>query len=103
MNETVTITPTQGKNTDGDPLPAGDPFDVLGLVAPGNTSYRFNDQGELDSAAFTVYLPIGTAIKDDDRITVRDRVCVARVREWHSMRTTRANLEVLCLSVTGVS
>lgn len=101
--ETVTVTPTFGSDSDGDPVADGTPFDAEALVAPGNTSFGYGVQGDLDTAEFTLYLPIGTAVKDDDRIEVRGRVCTARVKEWHSMRTNRANLEVLCVSKTGAS
>jgi hypothetical protein len=101
--ETVTITPTFGLDSDGNPVDAGDPVQAQALVAPGNTAFQYGATSDTDTTDFTLYLPIDTEVKDDDLIEVRGRTCTARVREWHSMRTTRAKLEVLCRSTTGAS
>lgn len=105
--ETVTVTPVSGLDDDGDPIAAGDPVDIEAIaVAPGNTALRYNDQGELDSAEFTVYLPSGSPVSDDDLITVREKPCRARVQVWRDPWPGEVSLDgmvVLCKSVTGVS
>lgn len=104
MTETVTITPTFGRDDDGNPIDNGDPFVVTPLViAPGNTTVQFTDSGNVDSADFTVYLTLGTVVKDGDLIAVRDRDCVARVQKWVSPRTHRGVIAVVCTSDTGAS
>ena len=104
MTEQVTVTPLAGLNSDGDPIPGGTPVVLNAIfVAPGNTSLRLTESGDVDSAEFTVYLPIDAPIHDDDLITVRDKPCFARVREWRDPWPGESlnSLEVLCKSVTG--
>ena len=104
MSETVAITPAFGYDDDGNPEPTGPTIEAEAFaVAPGNTSYSYGNNGDVDTAEYTIYLPVGTPIKDDDVIIVRGRTCVARVREWRSLRTDRAALEVLCKSATGAT
>lgn len=105
--ETVTVTPQAGLDDDGDPIAGGGPVAVEAItVAPGNTTLSYNDQGDLDSAEFTVYLPLGSPVSDDDLITVRGKTCRARVQEWRDPWPGEVSLDgmvVLCKSVTGVS
>lgn len=105
--EDVTVTPQGGLDDDGDPAAGGTPI-VIGAitVAPGNTSLQFSDSGEVDSVEYTVYLPAGSAISDDDLITVRGRDFRARVQEWRDPWPGEVSLDglvVLCKSVTGGS
>lgn len=106
-SEQVTVTPQAGLDGDGDPIPGGTPVVIEAItVAPGNTAIQFMDSGDVDSADFTVYLPIGAQIKDDDLITVRERTCLARVQEWRDPWPGGVPLDgvvVLCKSVTGAS
>lgn len=105
VGETVTVTPQSGFNDDGDPIASGQPVTLEAiLVTPGNTSSRVNDQGELDSVEFTVYLPFGSPISDDDLIVVREKPCWARVQEWRDPWPGAVSLDclvVLCKAVTG--
>jgi len=115
VSELVTITPQAEPNTDGDPQPAGIPFDLFALeVAPGNTVRRFGVGGDLDSVEFTVFLPLrrripetsdyqstAEALTDNFRIMVRDRDCVGRAQVWSS--GGRGGVVVLCHSARGKS
>ncbi|SCX05968.1 hypothetical protein [Mycolicibacterium fluoranthenivorans] len=115
MSELVTITPQAGRNTDGDPQPAGTPFDLFALeVAPGNTLLRFGVGGDLDSVEFTAYLPLRRripdtsdyqstveALTDNFRILVRGRDCAGRLQEWNS--GGQGGVVVLCHSARGKS
>lgn len=118
MTEQVTITPLGGQNTDGDPLPDGTPFPLRGLVTPGNTTRRPGESGDLDTADFTVYLPlrmrlesevpgvwewvsVGDLLTEDFRITVRGRECVGRAQVWEE--GGRGGIAVLATSATGTS
>jgi hypothetical protein len=92
-----------GWDSDGNPIPTGATIAVEALaIAPGNTSLTINT-GELDEADYTVYLPLGSPITDDDLMTVRGKVCNTRVKEWRSPWTGRGGLEVLCSAITGSS
>lgn len=106
-NEQVTVTTAGGLDNDGNPLPDGEPVVIDAFtVAPGNTTGQFTESGGLDSAEFTVYLPLGSPISDDDLIEVRGRTCLARVQEWRdpwSSADALECLEVLCKSTTGAS
>ncbi|MCV7358483.1 hypothetical protein [Mycolicibacterium fluoranthenivorans] len=113
MSELVTITPQAEPNTDGDPQPAGAPFDVMAMeIAPGNTVRRFGVGGDLDSVEFTVFLPLRRripdtqdyqatveALTDNFRILVRDRDCAGRAQVWDA--GGRGGVVVLCHSARG--
>lgn len=115
MVETVTVTPRFGQNSDGDPIPDGDPFTLTPLeIAPGNTALQYGAGGDLDDVEFTVFLPLlmwrgpvetyvhtDELIKDDYGITVRGRDCTARVQVWRSQRSGRGGVVVLARSKTG--
>jgi hypothetical protein len=102
MIETVTVTPNNGLDGDGNPVAAGAPVTVSTLaVAPGNTVLQYGIGGDLDDVVFTVYLELGSAVADDDVITVRGKQCRARVQEWISPWTGRGGLAVLARSTTG--
>jgi hypothetical protein len=91
-----------GYDSDGNPIPTGAQISMRAIaIAPGNTSLAFITGGDTDVAEFTVYLPLGSPVVDDDQIEVRGKHCRARVREWVSPYTGRGGLEVLCRSVTG--
>lgn len=113
MSETVRIIPQGGRNSDGDPLPAGTPFDLVAWeIAPGNTLLRYGIGGDLDSVDFTAFLPLRcrvavdadwqttvSALTDDFRILVRGRDCFGRVQEWNS--SGQGGVVVLCHSARG--
>lgn len=112
MTEQVTITPQAGLDANDDPLPAGTPFTLYGLVAPGNTSTMPGPDGDLDAVAFTVYLPLrcklagswvrtATALTEAFTITVRGNVCVGRAKEWDE--GGRGGVEVLATAKTGAT
>ena len=113
MTENVTITPQSGLDAYDNPLPAGDPFTLSGLVAPGNTTLRLGVDGSLDTVIFTVYLPLQfkqpeagwvstvTALTDNFTITVRGQVCNGRVREWNM--SGHGGVEVLATAATGAT
>lgn len=105
MIETVTVTPTGGGlDSDGNPTTTGSPVVLPTIaVAPGNTLLSLGIGGDLDDVEFTVYMSLGSAVSDDDQITVRGKACRARVQEWRSPRTNRGGLAVLARSVTGKS
>lgn len=104
MNETVTITPSGGRDDDGNPVTGGDPVVVAPIaIAPGNTTVQFTDSGNVDSADFTVYFRLGVEISDGDVITVRGRDCLARVQEWINPYANHGGVVVLCTSDTGAS
>lgn len=104
MSETVTITPTFGRDDDGNPIANGTPVVVAPIaVAPGNTTVQFTDSGNVDSADFTVYFRLGVSVKDGDLIEVRDRDCIARVQEWVNPYANHGGVVVLCRSATGAS
>ena len=86
--ETVTVTPQTGHDVKGDPIAAGSPYDLTPLeIAPGNTARVFTPAGTLETADYTLYFALGTAINDDDDILVRGKKCRARVSIWKSGRT----------------
>lgn len=95
MSETVTITPTVGNDSDGDPVAPGAPITITPLkVAPGNMLVKYGKGGDLTDVEFTVYLPlrvrtdidtltpVDEVIHDGDEIVVRGRTCVALVEVW---------------------
>lgn len=104
MAETVTVTPLFGNDNDGNPIDPGTPVVLTPIaIAPGNTTRQFGEGGDLDEAEFTVYLRLADAdkVKDDDRVEVRSRTCLARVQVWRSPRTGRGGVVVVCRSATG--
>ncbi|QFG10029.1 head-to-tail stopper [Mycobacterium phage IdentityCrisis] len=100
---------------DDNPLPSGAPVVLTPLrIAPGNTALSFGEGGDQDAVEFTVYFGLTTrradtntvvattdVVADNYGIRVRGRNCLARVRVWHSPRSGRGGVEVLCRSVTG--
>ena len=106
-SEPVTVTPAGGLDSDGNPISDGTPVVIDAItVAPGNTTGQFTESGGLDSTEFTVYLPIGSPVNDDDLIEVRGRHCLARVQEWRDPWPGDLAVEatvVLCKSTTGAS
>lgn len=112
MTEAVIITPQSGLDAYDDPIAAGTPFTVNGLVAPGDTTKKYGVDGNADNVAFTVYLPLrirrpsgwvrtATALTDNFTITVRGQTCLGRVREWNE--GGRGGIEILATADTGVS
>ena len=93
-----------GWDSDGNPIDSGALIVVEAIaIAPGNTSLGFIEGSETDVADYTVYLPLGSPIVDDNLIKVRGKQCRARVKEWVSPWTGRGGLEVVCKSATGAS
>lgn len=93
-----------GWDSDGNPIDTGALISMRAIaIAPGNTSLGFVEAGGGDVVEYTVYLPLGSPIVDDDLITVRGKQCRARVKEWVSPWTGRGGLEVLCAAATGAS
>jgi hypothetical protein len=104
MTETVTVTPRSDRDDDGNPVPNGSPVDLKArAIAPGNTTVRYTESGNVDNVAFTVFLHLGAAVKDGDLIRVRNQTCVARVQEWRSPWSNRGGVVVLAESFTGAS
>ncbi|WP_234785807.1 hypothetical protein [Mycolicibacterium elephantis] len=115
--ETVTVTPTSGLDSNGDPVAPGSPVTLTPLeIAPGNTVLQYGIGGDLDDVEFTVYFPprvrtgvntyaeTATVVADDYGINVRGRDCRARVAVWRSQRGgARGGVAVLCRSATGQS
>lgn len=112
MTESVVITPRGGIDAYDDPLPAGNPFTVFGLVAPGDTTTDPGADGSLDTATFTVYLPLRiqtangwtstvSALTDNFTVTVRDQVCVGRAKEWNL--GGRGGVEIIATALTGAT
>lgn len=114
MSETVTVTPTVGNDTNGDPATPGADITLTPLeIAPGNMLIKYGKGGDLTDVEFTVYLPlrvrtadgfaaIETLIRDGDEITVRGRRCTALVEIWRSGRgSNRGGAAVLARSRSG--
>lgn len=112
MTEQVTITPQAGLDAYDNPLPAGTPFTLSALVAPGNTTVAPGADGDLDRVEFTVYLPLKvkrfgvwvrtvTALTEAFTVTVRGQVCVGRAKEWE--QAGRGGVEVLATAATGAT
>lgn len=115
MTELVTITPLGGGDSDGNPRPAGTPFQLAALeVAPGNTLLRYGIGGDLDTVEFTVFLPlrvraqvgpnwiwqsVETKLTKSFAVDVRGRRCTGRAQVWNS--GGQGGIAVLCLSATG--
>lgn len=78
--EQITITPRNGRDDRGEPLPDGAPFSVIARgVTPGATAARWGVTGTLDSVEFVVALDLFVPIKDGDAVLVRGRRGTARV------------------------
>lgn len=112
MSEPVIITPQAGMDAYDNPLPAGTPFTLTALVAPGDTTKKYGPDGNADDVQFTVYLPLrfkrpsgwvrtATALTDNFTITVRGQTCRGRAKEW--TEGGRGGVEVLAIAYTGVS
>lgn len=112
MTEVVTVTPQAAIDENDDPLPAGEPFTVPALIAPGNTMFRPGADGQLDVIDFTAYLPLmiqqdgawvrtATLLTDKFTITIRDQVCVGRAKEWND--NGRGGIEVLASIKSGAA
>ncbi len=111
--EQVTVTPQGGVDAHDNPLPAGDPFNVPALVAPGNTAARPGADGDLEEADFTLYLPLQIidtagipvrtveALTDEFTVTVRGQVCKGRAKEWDV--DGRGGVEVLAVAASGAT
>ena len=97
MKETVTVTPTVGNDSDGDPVAQGAPITLTPQeIAPGNMLRKYGKGGDLTDVEFTVYLPlrirteadtylpVDEVIHDGDEITVRGRVCVVLLEVWRT-------------------
>lgn len=104
MSETVTITPRTGNDRRGDPIPAGDPFDLKALeVVPGNTAIRYGIGADLSDVNFTVFLPLRAEgrVLDGYGIRVRELDLDVRVQVWKS--GGRGAVIVLAHKATGES
>lgn len=112
MTETVTVTPQSGLDAYDNPQTAGTPITLRAMVAPTDTSVEPGPDGNLDTVAFTVYLPLRikqgsawvrtvSALTESFTIAVRGRTCVGRAREWNE--GGRGGVEVLATSETGAS
>ncbi|ABW88407.1 head-to-tail connector [Mycobacterium phage Evanesce] len=102
LGELVTITPKFGRDDTGQPLPDGDPFDVIArAVTPGNTAKTLGVAGEQDAADFTVVFDAGVPIKDGDAVTVRGRRGIARVALHIEQWANRDTIVALVKSRTG--
>lgn len=122
MSETVTVTPQYGLDANDDPItaPSGasgasgstGAVNLTALVAPGNTTVKPGADGQLDTVAFTVYLPLkvqvsgqwvrtSSVLTDNFTITVRGQVCLGRAKEWDL--NGRGGIEVLATALTGAT
>ncbi len=103
MSETVTITPFADRDADGNPVSAGAAYSLTAkAVAPGNTMLAYRTGGDVEEADFTVFLPLGSVINDNDLIMVRGKKCSARVQVWDSAwNTGRGGVVVLAKAVSG--
>jgi hypothetical protein len=102
LGERVTVTPNGGRDDDGNVLAGGAPFDAIAFdVQPGNTVAKFGPSGEVSEAAFTITLPINTAIHDDDWVTVRGKTGRARIQMQLPQYAGRERLVVLVDTKSG--
>lgn len=118
MSEPVVITPSAGRDTSGDPVPAGDPFTLRGRVAPGNTTRTYGAGGDLEEADFTIHFPlrmrresatpgewewvsVAELLPDDFTVFVRAKTCDGRVQVWDE--GGRGGVVVLASGATGRS
>jgi hypothetical protein len=97
MKETVTVTPTVGNDSDGDPVAQGEPIVLTPMeIAPGNMLRKYGKGGDLTDVEFTVYVPlrirtaidtltpVDEVIHDGDEITVRGRTCSVLLEVWRT-------------------
>jgi hypothetical protein len=97
MKETVTLTPTVGNDSDGDPVAQSSPITLTPLeIAPGNMLRKYAKGGDLTDVEFTVYFPlrirtdtdtvtpVDEVIHDGDEIVVRGRTCSVLLEVWRS-------------------
>jgi hypothetical protein len=100
--EMVTIIPRNGRDDNGQPAADGTPVPVLAAnVEPGNTTISYGITGELDTADFTVALPIDAVINDNDAMIVRGRYGIVRVTKSINRWVDRQVQVVLVYSFTG--
>lgn len=117
MSEPVIITPAPGRDLKGNPVaPVGEPFTVLGLVAPGNTARTYVEGGDLEEIAYTIYFTarvrqhneatdewswqrIADLLPENFTATLRGSVCPARVQVWDE--GGRGGVVVLASAATG--
>jgi hypothetical protein len=100
LNESVVITPTNGRDADGDPIGDGSPITLKALVAPGNSVFQFGTGGDMESADFTVFFPLGTVLPEEFRVSVRGVNGVGRVQKW-DVGSTVGGFAVLVSAATG--
>lgn len=104
MSEPVTVTPQSGRDDDGNPIASGVPAVVQAFaVAPGNTTLKYTEAGNVDNVDFTLYFNGTVAINDGDRIQVRGSTCTARVQVWDNPYSNYIGTVVLCESFTGAT
>lgn len=102
--EQVTVAPQGGRDDTGQPTAGAAPFDVLAYaVTAGNTLQRFGITGNTDEADYTVAVPLDTAIKDNDLVTVRGRTGYARVISDFQRWSDRQIKVVTVRTLTGGS
>ncbi|MGA5467172.1 hypothetical protein [Mycobacterium sp. NPDC050041] len=83
-----------GRDENSELTPAtDDPLTPI-VIAPGGGS-EFVERGrDGESTAYTVYLPLGTDIKNTDELTVREQRFSIVVNDWNV--SGRGVVEVLC-------
>lgn len=105
MSEFVTVYPTTGNDSNGDPVSSGPPRVIKPLeIAPGNAVIKWGVGGDLQNIEFTVFLELKHEknIKTGDEIEVRGRRCVAAVQVWRSQRSpNQGGIAVLATSASG--
>jgi hypothetical protein len=114
VSETVSVIPTVGNDSNGDPVEQSDPITLTPLeISPGNTVIRYGFGGDLTDVEFTIYLPLrvrtatGTwmatedVVRNGDEIDIRGRRCVATVQVWRSQRSQLGGVAVLARSSSG--
>jgi len=114
VSETVSVIPTVGNDSNGDPVTQSAPITLTPLeISPGNTAIRYGFGGDLTDVEFTIYLPLRVRTAVDtwtatenlvhtgDEIDIRGRRCVATVQAWRSQRSARGGVAVLARSTSG--
>lgn len=112
MTEVVIITPQVGIDAYDNPVAGGAPISIDALVAPGDTTVRPGADGQLDVIDFTAYLPLrfngpegwvrtSSLLTDKFTITIRDKICVGRAREWDE--NGRGGIKVLASIKSGAT
>lgn len=100
--EQIVVTPRGGQDDDGRREPDGVPFPVLAIaVDAGNTAAQYGIEGTVDQADFTVVLPLGSGVRNDDWVTVRGRRGLARIQTEYSQHADRNQEVVTVRSRTG--